>query len=375
MLSHLLGTAFSAAVRLRSQLYNAKLFSTVSFSVPTISIGNLSVGGSGKTPLVAALLKDIIGRGKTPILLSRGYGRLDTREQLIPPKFEVPGPGVIGDEPFMLKRKFPEAALVVHSDRASVAKRRWNELRGDVVVLDDAFQHWTATRNLDIVTIDLSKAMKDILLPVGQLREHWRALDRADALVFTRTDEIDPDLARRRSENFFSYLQTPPVDRPWRRSTVTNPAVFWSRYAIQGLYDKNGTKLEDSVWGNRNCIGIAGVGNPNSARRTFESIGISLINWRAYKDHQELNQSILRELRQLKRAHQDLEPVFITTEKDAARWEQAWPADLGELWHVKIDVEFATPAELRFPLEDWQKRFPGIEFSHLFLSWIQGHIS
>lgn len=375
MINAILEKAFSAGIDLRARLYNANLLRHFEFPVPVVSVGNISVGGTGKTPLVSFLLRELVARGSNPILLSRGYGRESQGLEIVPPKFEIPNAERIGDEPLLLKRRCPEATLLVHANRAAMALKNWEKLRGDVIVMDDAFQHWRATRNLDIVAVDISRLPSSTVLPVGRMREPISALRRADAIVFTRFDEVDLDVARKRCEFYLSHLDNAPQNTAWRRSKVEKPAVFLAKYKLNAIRNKAGENVPRAEFEKANLIGLAGVGNPASVRRLFDIQDLSLLDWLILPDHKVLDDSILQKLRGLKRKYSTTSPRFITTEKDFARWEEKWPDDLGDLWFLEVDHEFLPSfAENSLPSE-WRHRFNQIDFPSSLASWLMENIS
>ncbi len=374
MIEAILSRAFFTGIGIRARLYNAKLLPHINFSLPVVSVGNISLGGTGKTPLVSFLLSEFISRGMNPILLSRGYGRKSQNLEIIPPKFEIPSADRIGDEPLLLKRRCPESTLLVHANRAAMAKKNWDKLRGDVIVMDDAFQHWQAVRDIDVVTVDISRKPSTALLPVGRMREPLSSLQRADAIVFTRFDEVDLEVAQKRCEYYLSYINGSPRNTAWRKSITQKTAAFLAKYRLNGYFSDDGTEVLSSKIAKANFIGIAGVGNPASVRRLIDLQGLNLLNWQILQDHKQLDLETIRSLRELKRKHAASSPQFITTEKDAFRWERSWPADLGSLWHIRVDHEFLPSFnEQTLPIE-WQLRFPQIDFPSSVSSWLMEHI-
>lgn len=198
-----LGALYGAVVRARLALYRTGILPTHKLDAPVLSVGNITTGGTGKTPLVDALARLVAGEGRRVCILTRGYGRADARRRV------VVSDGVQllasaregGDEPRLLAEQLLGVAAVI-SDADRVAAARWAQanLHSDAFILDDGFQHLRLARDLDIVTIDATAPWGGgYLLPRGHLREPPEELRRADAVVITRA-EAAVNLASLRQE-------------------------------------------------------------------------------------------------------------------------------------------------------------------------------
>ncbi|HYY41783.1 MAG TPA: tetraacyldisaccharide 4'-kinase, partial [Pyrinomonadaceae bacterium] len=192
-----LGVVYGAATRARLALYRAGLFAMHRVAAPVISVGNITAGGTGKTPLVEWLARAVAREGRRVCVLTRGYGRRDAHRRVV----VSDGTRILadaragGDEPRLLAENLRGLAAVV-ADRNRVAAARWAlaELQSEVFILDDGFQHLSLARDLDIVTVDASAPWGGgHLLPRGRLREPLDGLARAHCIVITRA-ELAPDL-------------------------------------------------------------------------------------------------------------------------------------------------------------------------------------
>jgi tetraacyldisaccharide 4'-kinase len=165
-------------------------------SLPVISIGNLTVGGAGKTPLVLHLASRLLDAGVPVGVLSRGYRRTDSRPLVLEPRAPLPDSSRIGDEPWLLRRRLPDLALGIDASRRRAAREIAPCLPGGVLLLDDGFQHRQLRRQLDLVVVALGEPLAEgRLLPAGRLRESPVALRRADhLLVMTASPSPDPQL-------------------------------------------------------------------------------------------------------------------------------------------------------------------------------------
>src|SRR5205085_4225613 len=257
-----LGTLYGALVRTRLRLYRSGLLKTENVGAPVISVGNITAGGTGKTPLVEWAARALAGEGRRACVLTRGYGRADERRRVV----ASDGRSVLadarecGDEPRLLAEKLLGAASVV-CDRDRVAAARWarEHLGADAFVLDDGFQHLRIARDLDIVTLDATAPWGGgRLLPRGRLREPPSSLARADCVVITRA-ELAGDLEHLRAEAL--------------RLSGGRAAVISSRARTRGLSPLN--PPSDSP--NAGLEGL-GVGSPAAA---FCAVG----NPRAFFEH------------------------------------------------------------------------------------------
>ena len=198
------GVAYGAAVRARLALYHAGLLKTERVGAPVVSVGNITAGGTGKTPLVEWVARAVSRAGRRVCVLTRGYGREDAGRRVVVSDGEsvLAGAREAGDEPRLLAELLLAEGAAVISDADRVAAARWarEHLGSEVFVLDDGFQHLRIARDLDLVTLDaLDPWGGGRLLPTGLLREPLGGLARADALVITRAD-LAPDLDALRAE-------------------------------------------------------------------------------------------------------------------------------------------------------------------------------
>lgn len=189
-----LSLLYGAVTRTRLSLYRRGTFHTTKLDRPVISIGNITTGGTGKTPLVEWVARTVAAQGKKVCILTRGYGRKDPHLQVI----VSDGYGVLaspteaGDEPYLLASRLVGSAAVISSaDRIAAGHEAINDFGTDCFVLDDGFQHLRLARDLNIVTIDATNPWGGgKLLPYGRLRETPESLSRADCVVITRCDQV-----------------------------------------------------------------------------------------------------------------------------------------------------------------------------------------
>ncbi|MGH9354936.1 MAG: tetraacyldisaccharide 4'-kinase, partial [Terriglobia bacterium] len=190
-----LATGYGWAAGLRDYAYRSGWLNQRRLNRPVISVGNLSAGGTGKTPIVAYLARLLLRRGFIPSILTRGYGRSGGNSliALDPAESRAPDPREAGDEPALLAAALPRVPIVVCADRYKAGRFAEKRFGANVHLLDDGFQHLRLARGLDIVALDVTQGLADrLVLPAGRLRERPSALRRAEIVILTRSDLADP---------------------------------------------------------------------------------------------------------------------------------------------------------------------------------------
>ena len=287
-------------VRFRNWMYDTRLLTADRLPVPVISVGALTVGGAGKTPVVRYLAGRLKSAGYRPAVLSRGYGRKTGAMRRAAPGGTWQE---VGDEPAFLAAMLPDVPVVVGPSRTAAGRVAIDQYDANVLLLDDGFQHRRIGRTVDIVVHDASvRSNHGRLLPAGPYREPLSSLRRAHALVLTRTDQA-------RSTEFHS---------------VRVQARFPHLALIETVYDPTGLRrLSDDTalpldWlAGREVLVLCGIANPASFVQTVADAGGRVTRIRAYGDHHPFTSSDLDRVKSLASAT-GVEWI-ITTEKDAVR--------------------------------------------------------
>ena len=304
-------------------LFWRNLFYTVGFFVsrklPTkvISIGNITTGGTGKTPAVIYLANILIKRGKKVAVLSRGYGRKTAGTQLVTDgNTPVLDWRNFGDEPTLISKALSGVPVVVDEKRHRGGMFLVDRFNPDVIIMDDAFQHRAIERDVDIVLINSQDQRSDHkLLPYGFLREPWIHLKRAHAIIFTKTNLMKPAPFLR------SIARSSNVPR-FRSVLLCGPLV-----SPEGEY-KDILK-ENSV------LALSAVGDHGGFMRTLNSAGLNIVEELVFKDHHDYTQDDVG-LTQKHLLKSGAEYV-VTTEKDMVKLDQL---DLSRIEIYSIGVEF-----------------------------------
>lgn len=321
---------FRAGAALRSRLYDRGALQTWRAGAPVISVGNLAVGGAGKTPVVIAVAERLLARGRRVAVLSRGYGavRRDARVVADGTRLLL-GAREGGDEPVLLARRLPGVRVLCGPSRAGLARSAVEDLGADALLLDDGFQHRALARDLDVVVLDASAPFGNgRLLPAGPNREPRSALRRAGLVWLSRVDQADPrELAGLR-------------DLAWE---ATGRAPVESEHAPVEVTDGSLSRGADpGTLRGRRVLLLAGIARPAGFRRTLAALGAEVVAERLHADHHRFAPAELEEaFRAAAAAGCD---AVVTTEKDAVRIDAAHAGD-PRLRVVRIEARILRGAE------------------------------
>lgn len=280
---------------LRRKLYRAGVLSVYRAPVPVISVGNLTVGGTGKTPMVDYLVKGLLEYGRRVAVVSRGYGGRGAGRVEVVCSGDGPllPPEVCGDEPYLLARRNPRALVFVAPRRAEGIRLAVERFAADVILLDDGFQHLSVARDLDIVLLDARRPFGNgYLLPAGVLREPASALEQAGVVVLTRSDG---------SESAAPDLECPLIRC---RHRLADEAVSLA-----------GEKLPLKSFAGRRGVAFAGIADPENFFTALAAQGLHLLRTLPLSDHVVYDRGTLALLAE---AARDAD-FLVTTEKDGVK--------------------------------------------------------
>lgn len=309
-LLRLISLPYGWIVRLRNRRFDHPARCT-RVSVPVISVGNLTVGGTGKTPLVIELAQRLVRGGRRPAIVARGY--------------KAPA-GHPNDEERLIRAHCPQAVYLADADRVRGARRAIAEQGADVIVLDDGFQHRRLARALDIVVIDATCPFGyGALLPRGLLREPLDALRRAGLIVVSRCDQASAEELTRLDERL---AQAAP-----------NTPRIQCHHRVTEVVRLDGAPLDRPLTGARVVL-FAAIGNPAAFRATVESLGAAVIAERWWPDHHTYND---RDLAWLTAPHRfPAHDLLLTTEKDGVKLHHLPGAAAAHIGVVRIAIDFAA---------------------------------
>lgn len=340
-----LSRVFAVAVKIRRFLYNVRLLRDSTLGVQVIAIGNLTVGGTGKTPVVEKFARELQDQGRTVAILSRGYrskpppltrrliNKLLLQEDTTPPRVVSDGKSLLldsetaGDEPYMLASNLKDVIVLVDKDRVKSGRYAIEKFGCDTLLLDDGFQYWKlAGRRRDIVLIDCQAPFgNEYLLPRGTLREPPSHLARASTIFITKSNG---DTARLRA-----------------RIAKQNPTAGIIECIHHPLY------FEDVFTGERHGLeflkgrrvaSLSGIAQPESFERSLIDLGAELVYSKRFADHHRFTQQEV--LNAVNRSKKRMANAIITTQKDAVRFPKIDRRDLPIIF-MRVEIKILSGAK------------------------------
>ncbi len=323
----LIAVPYQCLIRSRTWLYEHGWIPRHRLPRPVVSVGNLTVGGTGKTPVAMWVANVLVARGKKVAILSRGYRR--TRRQrfvLVSDGHSIfAGPREAGDEPYLMACRCPGVVVAVGADRYQLGRWVLRKMAVDCFVLDDGFQHMSLERDVNLLLIDSSDLNGlRALFPAGRLREPPGAAKRASEIILTRVD--DASTVPRVVDELEAAMG-------FRCNPI--PTRF-TAHALRGLSDTAACQPLSTIRGKRALL-FSGVGNPKQFRRMADTLGVQVVDECVFRDHVAYAPSTLKEIaRRVERSQPD---VALTTEKDLVKVQSRWSIAV-PVFAVSLAVEF-----------------------------------
>ncbi len=340
----LLSKIFAVAIKVRRFLYNVRILRDSTLGVQVIAIGNLTVGGTGKTPVVEKFARELQNQGRKVAILSRGYRskppplwkrlwkKFLLREETTPPRVVSDGKSLLldsesaGDEPFMLASNLKEVVVLVDKDRVKSGRYAIEKFGCDTLLLDDGFQYWKLRgRRRDIVLIDCQEPFgNQHLLPRGTLREPPSHLARANTIFITKSNGNTAALRA--------------------QITQLNPHAGIIECIHHPLY------LEDIFTGNRHELNelvgqkvaaLSGIAQPESFEESLSKLGAELVYTKRFADHHRFTQQEV--LNAINRSKKRQARFIITTQKDAVRFPRLDRRDL-RIYFMRVEIQIISGA-------------------------------
>ena len=304
---------YELAVRLRVAAYETDYLTQQRLDTTVISVGNLTLGGAGKTPMVGYIADYLKSEGHSVAVLTRGYGRDSSGMRILNNPGEenssIPAGSYreYGDEPVMLARSLPGVPIVVNSQRFESGKLAQESFGTDVLVLDDGYQHLALGRDLNILLIDATDPFGGLEMPpFGRLREPLYGMRRADAVIITRADRP------------FDHAQVLSLIKQFCGDRIP---VMYFYSGISGLrHLESGEVYNSAKFAGWNVAVACGIGNPEAFTEDILQVGINIVSEVFFADHHSFTQDDLEQI--YKAARETGADAIITTEKDAVRLEE-----------------------------------------------------
>ncbi len=328
---HAVSFIYRLIISLRNRLYDHKIFQEIKLPCPVISVGNITVGGTGKTPCVIWLARMLQEQGFKPAVLSRGYGGKSSE----PVNIISNGKDIIassveaGDEPFLIARSLRNIPVITGPKRILTGRAAIDRFGANVLICDDAFQHRQIHRHINLVLLDSEKPFGNgYLLPRGELREPISGLGRADAFILTRASEVQ---VTNLIINKIPGLQNIPVFRSSHRPVDI----------VSGDYNRQLPLAE--LKGKKVCA-FAGIARPESFKKAIEAAEGQIVSFVSFPDHHRYDKEELESI--YNRFVKTKADFLITTEKDGMRLQE-FPDLVKNIFMLRIELEI-IPKENSF---------------------------
>src|ERR1043166_3116253 len=340
-----LSKIFQVLIKTRRFLYNVRILRDSTLGVQVIAIGNLTVGGTGKTPVVEKFARELRDQGRNVAILSRGYrskprpvhqwllNKALFRDDTTPPRVVSDGKSLLldsemaGDEPYMLASNLKDVVVLVDKDRVKSGRYAIEKFGCDTLLLDDGFQYWKlAGRRRDIVLIDCQSPFgNEHLLPRGTLREPESHLSRASTFFITKSDGNTAGLRARIARNNPNAAIIECIHSPLYFEDV----FTGERHGLEYL---NGKKVAS----------FSGIAQPESFEQSLVKLGAELVYAKRYADHHRFTQQEV--LNAINRSKKRQAEVIITTQKDAVRFPKIDRRDLPILF-MRVEIKILSGAK------------------------------
>jgi tetraacyldisaccharide 4'-kinase len=340
-----LSLAFAVVIKTRRLLYDVRILRDSTLGVQVIAVGNLTVGGTGKTPVVEKFARELRDEGRNVAILSRGYrskprpihqvvlNKLLLRDDTTPPRVVSDGKSLLldsemaGDEPYMLASNLRDVVVLVDKDRVKSGRYAIEKFGCDTLLLDDGFQYWKLQgRRHDVVLIDRQQPFgNERLLPRGTLREPPSHLARASTIFITKSDGDTAELRK--------------------LITTLNPKAGIIECIHHPLYLEDvftGQRMGLELLKGRKVASLSGIAQPESFEQSLVSLGAELVFSRRFADHHRFKQQeVLNAINRSKKRQAD---TIITTQKDAVRFPKLDRRDL-PIYFMRVEIKILSGAK------------------------------
>jgi len=314
---------------LRARFYQWGWLAQQKLPVPVISIGNLTVGGTGKTPMVIRLAEWLLTEGRRVAILSRGYGRTSGGERLLVSDGTqlLVGPRDAGDEPFLIAARCPKAVVAVGANRYELGRWVLSRFPVDCILLDDGFQHLALYRDVNLLLVDATDPSGlDAIVPAGRLREPIAAATRATLIIVTRADVA---------------AQVASIVQRLREVIGPMPDPVQAVFRAEGMVSVRSGEGHSLVYcGGKTAVLFSGIGHSASFRAMAEGLGLRLLDEIHYPDHHLYTKSNIDRLRA--RAKELKADLIVMTEKDSGKVAPFLTEADGDWWAVRLGTELAV---------------------------------
>jgi tetraacyldisaccharide 4'-kinase len=315
---------YAAVMKIRNIAYARGWLSSYRVAVPVLSVGNLTAGGTGKTPLTELLVRALTLKGVRVGIISRGYRGSGSGIERVCPEEGARGALKFGDEPTWLAGRFPQVPVYVGTDKVEVCRKLLSENKVDLIVADDAFQHRRLHREIDVVVIDASEPEWHYRpLPLGRMREGFRSLARAQAVFLSKVNLAE--------EPYLSQLRN--RIRTVRNGLGASHPVFEMQYKITSFASLANEEVPKSALDGKRILLVSGIARPHTfVKLVEEATNAEIADHLVFADHHPYNDDDLNEIEN--RARSLGAARIVVTEKDAVKmagWTPSLPIMMSRL--------------------------------------------
>jgi tetraacyldisaccharide 4'-kinase len=320
-----LSLLYGCAIQLRLFAYKRGLLKAKSLPAFVVSVGNITAGGTGKTPFVAMLSDWAAHKGFRTAILSRGYKGKTKRESLVVSdgKGQISSVYDAGDEPILLAKKLPSTPVLISKDRYATGDMALRLFKSELLLLDDGYQHLSLQRDLNVLLIDAKRQFGNgSLLPLGPLREFFEGIKRADLIVISRCSERD------RGDGLIELL---------RETVPGKPVLHSSHLPDEVIFPYTGEAHPPQILEEKNVMAFAGIAHPDDFLEMITGLGAHVVAFTGYADHHSYGDRDFEALASWNRRSEV--DFLLTTEKDWVRIEETLGGDLNiAVLTIKIEL-------------------------------------
>jgi tetraacyldisaccharide 4'-kinase len=329
IIAYVISFFYRLIINFRNWLYDHKILKEVTLPCPVISVGNITIGGTGKTPCVIMLAQMLQENGFKPAILSRGYGG----KSIHPVNIVSDGHKILldsetaGDEPFLIAQVLKGVPVITGAKRIVTGETAINQFRANVLICDDAMQHRKIFRDINLVLLDSqSLLVNNHIFPRGRLREPITELKRASAFVLTRTDE--------------SQQTNNSIEKLVRNENIP---IFMSIHKpkdmVKGDYS---AQWPISILAGKKVCAFCGIAKPDSFKKTLLDAGAQVLSFNIFPDHHRYNKN---ELEKIKTGFIECRADFlISTQKDGTRFQE-FSEFLNMIYMLRVEMEIIPSRE------------------------------
>jgi tetraacyldisaccharide 4'-kinase len=307
-------------IKIRNFLYDLEWFKVHRFPLPVVSIGNLLSGGSGKTPLTMLLIEKFSTKYKSIVVISRGYGRSSSGTLVVSDgKGKIENANTGGDEPVMIANKFLNIPVIVSEQRAAGIELALKQFDPQIILLDDAFQHRSVYRDVNIVLLDINRnPCHEKMIPAGDRREPIKSINRADVIIYTKSSRKNTEADPFGFSKWFSG-----------NSYLSEYVPIRFRNVITSEY----LSLKDLV--HKSAVAFSGIASPEYFEQSIRKLEIQLCDVFVFSDHYAYQQNDFEMIKSKSLQHNC--KIIITTDKDAVKIDKDYFSGF-DLLVLEMDV-------------------------------------